>query len=151
MNAPPQTQQRMSIFYLLSDQEPAAALRKTLQYTNQDRFPDLAGYKKLATHWHFSYTEQAMLKGLDWTPPFKPILKAMGVDAAMIMDFHGDGHPQDLTEVRLKELAAYYGRRAIRPNFLIIPAEKPTHTSVDIGRWFSKPVFWFMKRHATNI
>ena len=28
-----------------------------------------------------------------WTPPFKPVLKAMGVDASMIMDFHGDGRP----------------------------------------------------------
>ena len=40
----------------------------------------------------------------DWTPPFKPVLKAMGVDASMIMDFHGDGHPADLTDLRLDEL-----------------------------------------------
>lgn len=149
MNAPPQTQQRMSIFYLLSDQEPATALRQTLRYTNQDRFPDLPGYKKLATHWHFAYTVQAMLKGLDFTPPFKPVLKALGVDAAMIMDFHGDGHPQDLTSVRLKELASYYqaARTQSDRDFLIIPAEE---ANVHLGgHWalvFPKPVYWFMKR-----
>ncbi len=151
VNAPPQTQQRMSIFYLLSDQEPATAIRQTLRYTNQDRFPDLPGYKKLATHWHFAYTVQAMLKGLDWTAPFKPVLKALGVDAAMIMDFHGDGHPQDLTAVRLKELAAYYqaARTQSDPDFLIIPAEEANaHLG---GHWalvFPKPVYWFMKRPA---
>ena len=150
-NAPPQTQQRMSIFYLLSDQEPATALRQTLRYTNQDRFPDLPGYKKLATHWHFAYTVQAMLKGLDWTPPFKPVLKALGVDAAMIMDFHGDGHPQDLTGVRLKELAAYYraARAQSEQDFLIIPAEEANaHLGGHWGLVFPKPVYWFMKRPA---
>jgi len=151
VNAPPQTQQRMGIFYLLSDQEPAAALRRTLRYSNQDRFPDLPGYKKLATHWHFAYTVQAMLKGLDWTPPFKPVLKALGVDAAMIMDFHGDGHPQDLTEVRLKELAAYYqaARTQSDRDFLVIPAEEANvHLGGHWGLVFPKPVYWFMKRPA---
>ena len=149
MNAPPESQQRMSIFFLLSDQEPAAALRQTLRYTNQDRFPDLAGHKKLATHWHFAYTVQAMLRGLDWTPPFKPVLKAMGVDATMIMDFHGDGHPQDLTELRLKELAAYYraSRAQSDQDFLIIPAEEANvHLGGHWGLVFPKPVYWFMKR-----
>ena len=52
-----------------------------------------------------------MEKGVDWTPPFKPVLKAMGVDAAIIMEFHGDGHPRDLTDLRLKELDAYVPRQ----------------------------------------
>jgi len=120
-----------------------------LRYTNRDRFPALEGYQKLAAHWHFAYTDQAMAKGLDWTPPFKPVLKAMGVDAAVIMDFHGDGHPRDLTELRLKELNAYF--RACRaqsdPEFLLIPSEE---ANVHLGgHWalvFPKPVYWFMDR-----
>jgi hypothetical protein len=151
MNAPPQTEQRMSVFYLVSDQEPGAVLQQTLRYTNRDRFPDLPGYKKLTTHWHFAYTVQAQAKGFDWTPGFKPVLKEMGVDAAMIMDFHGDGHPQDLTDVRIKELDDYY--RGARANsdrdFLIIPAEE---ANVHLGgHWaaiFPKPVYWYMKRPA---
>ncbi len=151
MNAPPRTEQRMSVFYLVSDREPAAVLQETLRYTNRDRFPDLPGYKKLATHWHFAYTVQAQRKGFDWTPPFKPVLKEMGVDAAMIMDFHGDGHPRDLTDVRIKELDAYY--RGARANsdrdFLIIPAEE---ANVHLGgHWaavFPKPVYWYMERPA---
>ena len=67
-----------------------------------------------------------MLNGFDWTPPFKPVLKAMGVDASMIMDFHGDGHPHDLTDLRLDELHAYFAalRAQSDPDFLLIPAEE---------------------------
>ena len=92
-NAPPGRAQRMSVFFLVSDGTPETALAHVLRYTNRDRFPALAGYKTMSTHWHLADTVQAMANGFDWTPPFKPVLKAMGVDASMIMDFHGDGHP----------------------------------------------------------
>ena len=149
MNAPPGRPQRMGVFFLLSDAGPAAALAHVLRYTNSDRFPALAGYKTLSTHWHLADTVQALANGFQWTPPFKPVLKAMGVDASMIMDFHGDGHPGDLTDVRLDELDSYF--RALRaqsdPGFLLIPAEE---ANVHLGgHWtvmFPKPVYWFMNR-----
>jgi hypothetical protein len=92
---------------------------------------------------------QAMANGFDWTPPFKPVLKAMGVDASMIMDFHGDGHPNDLTDLRLDELHAYFGalRAQSDSGFLLIPSEE---ANVHLGgHWtlvFPKPVYWFMDR-----
>ena len=149
MNAPPGTLQRMSVFFFLSDRETKTTLEEVLRYTHRDRFPSLEGFKTLAAHWHVAYTVQAMDRGFDWTPPFKPVLKDMGVDAAMIMDFHGDGHPRDLTDLRLKELAAYY--RACRAqsdgSFLLIPGEE---ANVHLGgHWsvsFPKPVYWFMAR-----
>jgi hypothetical protein len=131
---------------------PAGALHALEATDDLDAIAVLpAGYKTFAPHWHFAYTVQAILNGQDWTPPFKPVLKTMGVDAAMIMDFHGDGHPQDLTEVRLKELAAYHraARAQSDQGFLIIPAEE---ANVHLGgHWalvFPKPVLWFMKRPA---
>ncbi len=153
MNAPPGTRQRLSVFYVVSDREPRAALEDVLRYTHRDRFPSLEGYQTLAAHWHFAYTVQAMARGFDWAPPFKPVLKAMGVDAAMIMDFHGDGNPRDLTELRLKELEAYF--RATRtqsdPEFLLIPSEE---ANVHLGgHWalvFPKPVYWFMDRQPNT-
>jgi hypothetical protein len=149
VNAPSGRAQRMGVFFLLSDAGPEAALAQVLRYTHGDRFPALAGYKTLSTHWHLADTVQAMANGFQWTPPFKPVLKAMGVDASMIMDFHGDGHPADLTDVRLGELEAYF--RALRaqsdPEFLLIPAEE---ANVHLGgHWtvmFPKPVYWFMNR-----
>jgi len=151
MNAPPGTWQHMGVFYLLSDQEPRALLAQVQRYTHGDRFPALDGFKVAAAHWHFAYSEQALEKGFDWTPPFKPVLKDMGVDAAVIMDFHGDGHPRDLSMLRLKELEAYF--RACRTQsdarFLLIPSEE---ANVYLGgHWalvFSKPVYWFMDRPA---
>jgi hypothetical protein len=149
VNAPPGTEQRMSVFYLLSARPPREALDEALRFTNRDRFPALDGYKTLTTHWHFAYTVQAMDKGFAWTPPFKPVLQSMGVDAAVIMDFHGDGHPQDLTELRLRELDAFFKacRAQSGPDFLLMPSEE---ANVHLGgHWaliFPKPVYWFMNR-----
>ncbi len=149
MNAPPGRPQDMSVFFLLSAGSPETALEHVLRYTNSDRFRMLDGYKTLSTHWHLAYTVQALANGFKWTPPFKPVLKAMGVDASMIMDFHGDGHPNDLTDLRLEELHAYFGalRAQSDPDFLLIPAEE---ANVHLGgHWalvFPKPIYWFMDR-----
>jgi hypothetical protein len=153
MNAPPGTQQRMNVFFLLSDGGAKPLLNEVTRYTNRDRFPHLEGYVTVAAHWHFAYTVQAMEKGADWVPPFKPVLQDMGVDAAMIADFHGDGHPRDLTELRLKELKAYYDfcRAQTDDRFLLIPSEEANvHYG---GHWavaFPKPVYWFMGPPDSN-
>ncbi len=71
----------------------------------------------------------------------------MGINAAITCDFHGDGHPRDLTDLRLQELDAYYrvSRRISDSKFLLIPGEE-----ADVilgGHWslaFPKPVYWFM-------
>ncbi len=149
MNAPPGSLQRMSMFLLLSGEAPEAALEDALRYTNRDRFPALDGYKTLAAHWHLAYTVQALEKGLDWTPPFKTVLQEMGVDAAVIMDFHGDGHPRDLTELRLQELDSFFKacRAQSDEKFLLIPSEEANvHFG---GHWalvFPRPVYWWMDR-----
>lgn len=149
MNAPPGRPQRMGVFFLLSTGAPESTLTHVMRYTNSDRFRKLDGYKTVSTHWHLAYTVQAMANGFQWTPPFKPVLKAMGVDASVIMDFHGDGHPADLTDVRLEELNAYFGalKAQSEPDFLLIPAEE---ANVHLGgHWavvFPKPVYWFMNR-----
>jgi hypothetical protein len=149
VNAPPGRPQRMSMFFLVSPGTPESALAHVLRYTNGDRFRPLDGYKTLSTHWHFADTVQTIARGANWTPPFKPVLKAMGVDASILMDFHGDGHPGDLTDVRLDELHAYFDalRKQSDPDFLLIPAEE---ANVHLGgHWalvFPKPVYWFMNR-----
>jgi hypothetical protein len=149
VNAPPGTTQRMGMFLLVTLDSPSAALEDVLRYTRGDRFAELPGYKTLSTHWHLAYTVQAMKHGFQWTPPFKPVLKAMGVDASIIMDFHGDGHPRDLTDLRLDELDAFFKacRAQSDPEFLLIPSEE---ANVHLGgHWavmFPKPVYWFMNR-----
>jgi len=152
-NAPPGTAQRMSLFLMLSPGDPHAALDDVLRFTHSDRYPALPGFMTFTSHWHYAYTVQAMEKGFSWTPPFKPVLEAMGVNSAMIMDFHGDGHPADTGDTRLEEIDAYY--RACRaqsgPDFLLIPAEEANvHFG---GHWalaFPKPVYWRMSRKPSE-
>jgi hypothetical protein len=154
VNAPPGRPQHMRMFLLLSWTSAETTLGHVLRFTNADRFPALAGYKTLGAHWHLAFTEQALANGFKWTPPFKPVLKAMGVDAAMVMDFHGDGHPNDLTDLRLDELHAYFEalRAQSDPDFLLIPAEE---ANVHLGgHWavvFPKPVYWFMNRPQGSV
>ena len=75
----------------------------------------------------------------------------MGIDAAITADFHGDGHPQDLTDLRLEELDAYYRmcRKISDSKFLLIPSEE---ANVHLGgHWslaFPKPVYWFMSKSS---
>jgi hypothetical protein len=149
MNAPPGTMQELDLFLLLDDRPATAVLDAVMAYTHRDRFPALDGYKTFAPHWHYAYTEQAMAHGLDWTPPFKPVLKEMGVNMAMLMDFHGDGHPNDTSELRLRELKAYFDacRAQSDSSFLMIPSEEmSTYLGGHWGIVFPKPVYWFMKR-----
>ena len=96
----------MTLFLLPSEGAPEAVLDEVRRYTSGDRFPRVEGRRTLAVHWHVAYTDQALAKGMDWVPPFKPVLRDMGVDAALIKDFHGDGHPRDTTDLRLQELDA---------------------------------------------
>jgi hypothetical protein len=148
-NAPPGTQQELDMFLLLSAGSPGDALESVKRYTHADRFPALPGYKTFAPHWHFAYTVQAMAKDRPWVPPFRTVLHDMGIDMAMIMDFHGDGHPLDTSPVRLEELKAYvkFCREQSGSEFLLIPSEE-IHEYFG-GHWgvvFPKPTYWFLKR-----
>jgi hypothetical protein len=149
MNAPPGTVQEMGLFLLPGLQDADATLKHVLTYTHDDRFPHVDGFITFSPHWHLAYTVQAMERGADWVPPFKPLMEAAGIDSAMIMDFHLDGHPGDLTELRLHELEEYYKvcKAQSNPKFLLIPAEEAN--VILGGHWglvFPKPVYWMQDR-----
>lgn len=149
MNAPPGSEQKLSVFLLPGAGDPPETLDAVLRYTNRDRFVELDGFQTLAAHFHLAYTVQALERGLAWTPPFKPVLQEMGVNAAIIMDFHGDGHPRDLTELRLQELESFFAacRKQSGKDFLLIPSEEANvHFGGHWGLVFPKPVYWWMNR-----
>lgn len=151
MNAPPGSLQRLSLFLQISEGTPQAALDEVLAYTNRDRFRPLPGFKTLASHWHVASTVQAMEQKPGWIPSYVPVLKTMGVDAAMIADFHGDGHPRDAGALRLKELKAYYDhcRSLSSSSFLVIPSEEANvHYGGHYSVVFPKPVMWILSRVA---
>ncbi len=151
MNAPPGTEQQMRMFISLDDRDARPVLDDVRRYTHEDQFQKLPGYITFAPHWHVAYTVQAEDKGVDWEPEFKRAMKAVGIDSALIFDFHGDGHPGDLTGVRLKELYDFYRACQSRSdaNFLLIPGEEAnTFLGGHWGLVFPKPTYWYMDRKA---
>lgn len=151
MNAPPHTEQEMGVFLQLSAGAPTDALAKVLAYTHGDRFVHLPGYVTFAPHWHFAYTVQAQAHGLAWQPPFVAAFRQTGVDSALIFDFHIDGHPGSLENVRLEELNAFYKAARLHSDksFLLIPGEEAdVYLGGHYGLVFPKPVYWFEKRGA---
>ena len=149
MNAPPGTKQEMGLFLLPEPKETSSTLKDVLAFTHNDHFVHLDGFVTFEPHWHLSYTVQEMAHGRDWVPPFRPAMQAVGIDSALIMDFHLDGHPTDLTGIRLREQAEYYKacRAQSDSNFLVIPGEE-----ADVylgGHWglaFPHPVYWYENR-----
>ena len=90
-----------------------------------------------------------MENGPGWKPPFKAVMQSIGLDSAMIMDFHGDGHPADMSDLRLHELEEYYKlcRTLSGSDFLLIPAEEANvHLGGHWGLVFPHPVFWTQDR-----
>ncbi len=153
MNAPPATEQEMSLFLMPGAGDSRTTLKDVLSFTHNDRYAHLDGFVTFEPHWHLAYTVQAMEKGIGWVPPFKPAMQNVGIDSAMIMDFHGDGHPAALTGIRPHELDQYYKacRAQSDSHFLLIPSEE-----ADIylgGHWglvFPHPVYWYQDRKSNE-
>ena len=74
------------MFLLLGAGAAEETLKQVLAYTHGDRFPHLDGYVTFAPHWHEAYTVQAMANGMQWQPPFKEVMKSIGLDCG---DDHG--------------------------------------------------------------
>jgi hypothetical protein len=163
-NAPPGTDQRLGVFYLLSSGNAEEALRDTLRYTNGDRFPVVPGYHTMTSHWHMATAVAALqekAKGRKRSiPDFVAMFKDMGVEMVHLAEFHGDGHPQDPGPLRLTELQAMFNecRRLSDDQLLLIPGEEANAPYLGLpqpgkhpGHWmylFPRPVYWTMKRAA---
>jgi hypothetical protein len=149
-NAPPGTQQRMPVYFYLSPDGPDACRASALAFTHGDHYKPLPGYKTLVTHFHTAFTQELIDSGsLDTTPPWIPMMRALGIDIAHIFDFHGDGHPQDSGPIRLKELQTYFEgcRLHSDADFLILPGEEANaYLGGHYNILFPKPVLWTMVR-----
>jgi hypothetical protein len=161
-NAPPGTEQRLGVFYLLSRGKAEDALAEVLRFTHGDRFPELPGYKTFTSHWHMAFTVEAMKQKAAKVDPLPVpdlvrVFKGLGVNAVHVAEFHGDGHPDDPGPLRLPELAAMFEecRRLSDDRLLLIPGEEanlylgPRQPGRNPGHWlemFPKPVFFTMKR-----
>lgn len=156
INAPPRSQQRLSVFYLLSAGKAEQALEQVKKFTSGDRFPDLPGYKKFTSHFHVEHTLDYLAQqrkqgttgipqGLE-EPGFVRTFKARGVDIVHLAEFHV-GHSPDFIAQRLPQLELMHNecRRLSNDTFLLLPGEEPNvHLG---GHWislFPKPVYWLL-------
>lgn len=160
-NAPPHTEQRLGVFYLLTGGNAEKALEQTLRYTNSDRFPRLRGYHTLSSHWHMAVADAALKRKKGGIPPAAPdfvqMFKGLGVEMVHLAEFHGDGHPRDPGPVRLAELQAMFQEcnRLSDEEILFLPGEEANsylgnaRPGKEAGHWmylFPKPVYWTTDR-----
>ena len=145
-NAPPGTWQRMPVYYYLSPEDGPATQRAVLAFTHDDRYKPMPGYRIAVSHFHTHFNEQLSDAGtIDLQPTWLPVFRALGINVAMMSDFHGDAHPSDPGPLRLGEQKVYFDgcRRHSDRSFLIMPGEEPDATlGGHYTMVFPRPVFW---------
>jgi len=127
-NAPPGTEQRMAVYFYLSPEDSHATQQDVLAYTHDDVYKPLPGFKVLVSHFHFHLNEQLTDEGtMDFQPTWLQVFRALGINIAILADFHSDSHPNDTGRVRLDEQKVYFegSRRFSDRDFLIVPGEEP--------------------------
>jgi hypothetical protein len=162
-NAPPGTDQRLGVFYLLTRGGASDALREALRYTHRDRFPRLPGYSTFTSHWHMEIALAAMkeqAKGAGrTTPDLVRVFKGLGVDIVHLAEFHGEGHQGDPGPIRWPEMKAMFDecRRLSDGELLLLPGEEVSgilgvaRPGQHPGHWmclFPRPVYWAQRRAA---
>jgi hypothetical protein len=161
-NGQPGVQHRLGMFLLLSQGDAEAALKETLRYTHNDRFPELPGHLTLTSHYHMAIAVTAMEEKKQAVvrtepPDYVGMFKEMGVNIVHLGEFHGDGHPKDPGPLRLPEMQAMFDecRRWSNDKLLLLPGEEGNdYLGMKIqgqhpGHWmclFPRPVYWTMVR-----
>ncbi|QNF32266.1 hypothetical protein HUW51_05785 [Adhaeribacter swui] len=150
-NAPPKTQQRLNFFCLLSTDSPEKTLTTVKQFTHNDTYLPLPGYKTMSSHFHNEFIMKVVManKPVPEKPTFVDVFKNTGVDIVHLGEFHYTAHPKGPDEQRLQELQALFEqcKRLSTDKFLLLPGEEPNEFFG--GHWlqfFPKPVYWIMSR-----
>ena len=145
-NAPPGTLQRMAVYFYLSPLQGRETLDAALALTRRDRYKKLPGYQVAVSHFHTHFVEQLLDAGsFDYRPPWLAAFRALGINIAMMSDFHGDGHPNDSGAKRFEDLKNYAEacRRHSDREFLLMPGEEPNaHLGGHYTLIFPRPVYW---------
>lgn len=151
-NAPPGTWQRMAVYYYLSAENPETTRQYVMAYTHNDTFKPLPGYKVAISHFHTHFNELLADAGtIDLQPHWLPTFRAMGINIAMMSDFHGDGHAKDEGPLRFADQKIYFDgcRRHSDNDFLLMPGEEPdAYFRGHYTMVFPRPVYWSHVRKA---
>lgn len=127
-NAPPNTVQHMPVYFYLSPSDSRVTQQAVMAFTHDDVYKPMPGYKVLVSHFHFHFNEQLTDAGtLDEEPTWLPVFRDLGINLAILADFHSDSHPNDTGKTRLDEQKVYFQgcERFSDRDFLLIPGEEP--------------------------
>jgi hypothetical protein len=145
-NAPPGTWQRMPVYFYLSPEDSRTTQQSVMEFTHDDRYKPIPGYQVLVSHFHFHFNEQLSDAGtIDVQPSWLQVLRGLGINIAILADFHSDAHPSDPGPIRFKEQKVYFDgcRRFSDRGFLLVPGEEPDDT---LGghyiTFLPHPVYW---------
>jgi hypothetical protein len=158
-NAPPGTEQRLGVFYLLTRGEARQALEAVARYTHGDRFRKLPGHLTFTSHYHIEHSRNfleqqkqqqtgGVPRGLE-IPGFVKTFKARGADIVHLAEFHYEDGSRIPEQERLRNLKVMHDetRRLSDGELLLLPGEEP---NVQLGgHWislFPKPVNWTLNR-----
>ena len=145
-NAPPGTWQRMPVYFYLSPEGSHATQEAVMAFTHDDRYQEMPGYQVLVSHFHMHFNEQLSDAGtMDVQPSWLQVFRALGINIAILADFHSDSHPNDPGPIRFKEQKVYFEgcRRFSDRGFLLIPGEEPDATLG--GHYITllpRPIYW---------
>lgn len=153
-NAPPGTMQRMPVYFYLSPQDSRTTQQNVMAFTHDDVYKPVPGFKVLVSHFHFHFNEQLTdAKSMDVQPTWLPVFRDLGINIAILADFHGDSHPNDTGQLRLNEQKVYFEgcQRFSDRDFLLIPGEEP---DANFGGhymfMFPKPLFFTHVKRPEN-
>lgn len=145
-NAPPDTIQRMPVYFYLSPSASGPTQKRVMAFTHDDVYKPIPGYQVLVSHFHFHLNEQLTdLGAIDYEPSWLPVFRDLGVNIAILADFHSDSHPNDTGKVRLDEQKVYFQgcERFSDRDLLLIPGEEPDRNFGGHYMFvFPKPLFF---------
>jgi hypothetical protein len=159
-NAPPNTEQHLGVFYLVSSGDGRRALEEVLKFTHGDRYKKVPGYLTFTSHYHIEHTQELIRRQREAhtdqipkeleVPGFVKTFKARGVNIVHIAEFHlGINAPVLPDEKRLPLLKTLFSEceRLSDSELLVLPGEE---ANVQLGgHWmslFPKPVYWVLNR-----
>jgi hypothetical protein len=145
-NAPPETVQRMGVYFYPSADTADATRQSVMAFTHGDTFKPVAGYKTMVNHFHLRFTERVRASGsLDTPIQDIAAMKALGLNIVGLSDFHGDLHANDPGPVRFKDQKDYAeaSQRASDADFLVTPWEEPSaYFGGHYNILFPRNVYW---------
>jgi hypothetical protein len=159
VNAPPKTQQKLSVFYLLTRGQAIDATQQVKRYTHGDKFKPLDGHKVFTSHYHVEHTldfvRQQRRQGTNGIPSglrepgFVKSFRDHGIYIVHLAEFHVH-HTPEMNAKRLDLLRAMHDeceRLSEDGKFLLLPGEEPNvHLG---GHWisfFPRRVYWTLQR-----